>query len=208
MTFGWILLTLPTFISTVMNQNRAYEIAFVGLRPGLHEFEYLIEDKFFNSFGPQDFSNCNTRVKLILDKKQGFLQLHFDIDGRIDTLCDRCGNPLTIQLWDEFNLIVKLVEDPTTMNHQEEDPDIYYINKAEHHFSVATWIYEFINLSIPLQKICKLNENGSSTCNQKVLEQLNQFKANPNEINNKNIWKGLEKFKGLDDLNEEEVNKN
>jgi len=37
---------------------------------------------------------------------------------------------------------------------------------------------------------------------------LNQFKLNPTEVNNKNIWKGLEKFKGLDESNEEEINKN
>jgi len=185
-----------------MNQNRAYEIAFVGLRPGLHELEYRIEDKFFADFGPQDFSQCETTVKLKLDKKQGFLQLHFDVDGKIDTLCDRCGNPITVQLWDEFNLIVKLVDDPITMNSQEEDPDIYYIDKGESHFSIANWIFEFINLSIPLQHICKENENGESTCNQKVLETLKKFKTNQIEINNKNIWKGLEKFKGLDDPKE------
>jgi uncharacterized metal-binding protein YceD (DUF177 family) len=185
-----------------MNQNRAYEIAFVGLKPGLHEFEYRIEDKFFADFGPQDFSNCATTVKLNLDKKQGFLQLHFDVDGAIDTLCDRCGNPITVQLWDEFNLIVKLVDDPTTMNSQEEDPDIYYIDKGESHFSIASWIFEFINLSIPLQHICKLNEKGESTCNKKVLETLNKFKTSQIEINNKNIWKGLEQFKDLNDPKE------
>jgi uncharacterized metal-binding protein YceD (DUF177 family) len=191
-----------------MNQDRAYEIAFVGLSPGLHEFEYRIEDQFFTSFGQQDFSNCNTLVRLKLDKKQGFFQLHFDVDGKIDTLCDRCGNPLTIQLWDEFNLIVKLVDDPITMNSQEEDADIFYVDKGENYFSIAAWIYEFINLSIPLQHICKETEKGESTCNQKVLDQLNQFKVNPTEVNNKNIWKGLEKFKGLDETNEEEINKN
>ena len=185
-----------------MNQNRAYEIAFVGLRPGLHELEYFIEDKFFADFGPQGFTNCNTTVKLKLDKKQGFLQLHFDVDGSIDSLCDRCGNPVTIQLWDEFNLIVKLVEDPNSMNSQEEDSDIFYIDKGESHFSIANWIFEFINLSIPLQHICKENEKGESTCNQKVLETLKKFKTNQIEVNNKNIWKGLEQFKGLDDPKE------
>jgi hypothetical protein len=67
----------------VMNQDRAYEIAFVGLRPGLHEFEYLIEDQFFTSFGQQDFSNCNTLVRLKLDKKQGFFQLHFVLKSNV-----------------------------------------------------------------------------------------------------------------------------
>jgi len=60
-----------------MNQDRAYEIAFVGLTPGLHEFEYRIEDQFFTSFGQQDFSNCNTLVRLKLDKKTRFLSIAF-----------------------------------------------------------------------------------------------------------------------------------
>jgi uncharacterized metal-binding protein YceD (DUF177 family) len=100
------------------------------------------------------------------------------------------------------------VDDPITMNSQEEDADIFYVDKGENYFSIAAWIYEFINLSIPLQHICKETEKGESTCNQKVLDQLNQFKVNPTEVNNKNIWKGLEKFKGLDETNEEEINKN
>jgi hypothetical protein len=54
-------------------------------------------------------------------------------------------------------------------------------------------------LSNPLQKICKENENGESTCNQKVLDQLKKFQSNPNEIPNKNIWKGLDQFKNFDE---------
>jgi uncharacterized metal-binding protein YceD (DUF177 family) len=181
-----------------MGQNRAFEIAFVGLTPGDHVFEYRIEDKFFVDFGPQDFSNCDTSVKLQLEKNQGFMQLHFDVDGRIDTLCDRCGNPLTVQLWDEFNLIIKLVDNPEEMNSNEEDPDIYYIDRNESHITVASWIYEFINLSIPLQHICKENEKGESSCNQEVLAELSKLIGAPIEVPNENIWKGLDQFKGLD----------
>jgi uncharacterized metal-binding protein YceD (DUF177 family) len=84
------------------------------------------------------------------------------------------------------------------MNSNEEDPDIFYIDRNESHLSVASWIYEFINLSIPLQHICEVNEKGESGCNQKVLDELNKFSANPSEISDKNIWKGLEQFKDLD----------
>jgi uncharacterized metal-binding protein YceD (DUF177 family) len=37
------------------------------------------------------------------------------------------------------------------MNEQEEDPDVYYISRSESHLHLAEWIYEFINLSIPMQ---------------------------------------------------------
>jgi uncharacterized metal-binding protein YceD (DUF177 family) len=186
-----------------MGQNRAFEIAFVGLRPGLHEFEYRIEDKFFTDFGPQEFNNCQTTIKLKLDKHQGFMQLNFDVDGKVESNCDRCGNPLTVQLWDEFKLIVKLVDDPDTMNSQEEDPDIYYLDRHESHLSIASWIYEFITLSFPLQHICPENEKGESTCNQKALAELKKLMTAPLETHNQALWKGLEKIKGLTDEDEQ-----
>jgi uncharacterized metal-binding protein YceD (DUF177 family) len=132
------------------------------------------------------------------------MQLHFDIDGTIDTLCDRCGNPLSVQLWDEFNLIVKLVDDADKMNSEEEDPDIFYLDRNDNNLSIANWIYEFISLSVPLQHICKLDEKGKSTCNQKVIDQLNFFnEIQISEAASKTVWKGLEQFKDLDGKEED-----
>ncbi len=180
-----------------MSNRRAFEIAFVGLKPGIHEFDYRIEDKFFALYGEQDFTNCNAQVKLRLDKKQGFMLLKFDVAGSADVSCDRCGNELTLQLWDEFNIIVKIVEEPAQMNDQEEDPDVYYISKGESHLHLADWIYEFINLSIPLQKRCSETEMGGPQCNTEVLEKLKRMEEEVVKGENP-VWKGLDQFKNLE----------
>ena len=180
-----------------MNNRRVFEIAFVGLKPGVHEFDYQIDDKFFAPYGEQDFTNCQAKVKLHLDKKNGFMMLKFDVDGKADVICDRCGNTLTLQLWDEFNIIVKMVDEPEQMNAQEEDPDIYYISKGESHLHLADWIYEFINLSIPLQKRCPEDEIGGPQCNQEVLEKLRKMEEDANRDVNP-VWKGLDQFKNLE----------
>jgi uncharacterized metal-binding protein YceD (DUF177 family) len=143
-----------------MSHRREYEIAFVGLKPGEHEFNYEINEKFFEPFQQQDFTNCQANVKLRLDKKTGFMLLKFDVYGKVEVMCDRCGNNLPMQLWDEFNIVVKSVDDPDEMNAQEEDPDVYYISRGESHLNVEDWIYEFINLSLPMQKMCKEDEIG------------------------------------------------
>lgn len=180
-----------------MNQRREFEIAFVGLKPGVHVYEYRIEDKFFALYGEQDFSNCVIEVKLSLDRNNGFMQLKFDINGNVDVVCDKCGNSLNKQLWDEFNIIVKMVDEPEVMNEQEEDPDVYYISRNESHLYVADWIYEFINLSLPMQKRCNLEEVGGPLCNKEVLEKLKQMEIDVmKDINPQ--WKGLEKFKDLE----------
>jgi uncharacterized metal-binding protein YceD (DUF177 family) len=89
-----------------------------------------------------------------------------------------------------------MVEDPEVMNDQEEDPDVYYISKGESHLHIADWIYEFINLSIPMQRMCGPDEIGGPNCNKEVLAMLSKL-AGENKTSNP-VWKGLEKFKNLD----------
>lgn len=179
-----------------MNFRREFEIAFVGLKPGIHKYEYRVDDKFFSNYGKQDFANCNAVIKLELDKNSSFMFLKFDVDGTADVTCDRCGNPLTIRLWDEFKVMVKLVDNPDEMNEQEEDPDVYYISRGESHLHLADWIYEFINLSIPMQKMCPPDEVGGPQCNKEVLAKLAKVEVKNNETNP--VWKGLERFKNLE----------
>lgn len=180
-----------------MSHRREYEIAFVGLKPGEHYFNYEITDKFFEPFQEQDFKNCQAVVKLKLDKKAGFMLLKFDVDGRVELVCDRCGNNLQLQLWDEFNIVVKMTDDPEVMNEREEDPDIYYISKGESYLHMADWIYEFINLSIPMQRMCKEDEIGGSQCNTEVLEKLKRMGEEAKIAESNSVWKGLDQFRDL-----------
>ena len=177
-----------------MNSRREYELAFVGLKTGVHAFEYEISDRFFEAYQQQDFSHCEATVKLSLEKNQGFMLLRFEVTGKADVICDRCGNPLPLDLWDEFQVIVKLVEEPDLMNLEEEDPDVYYISRTESHLHLADWIYEFINLSIPIQRMCKEDEIGGPNCNPEVLAMLKNMDANAKNAENP-LWKGLEKFR-------------
>ncbi|HRD58127.1 MAG TPA: DUF177 domain-containing protein [Ferruginibacter sp.] len=178
-----------------MASKRAFEIAFVGLKPGLHEFGYELDDKFFAEKGVTDVSNIKANVKLVLEKNTGFMRLTFEVGGNADVNCDRCGNPLTMDLWDEFRMLVKLVDTPDEMNEQEEDPDVFYISRTESHLDVSDWLYEFVLLSVPMQRMCGEDEKGNSKCNKEVLEKLKQMEARNAENNSNNLWKGLDKFK-------------
>ena len=179
-----------------MSSRREFEIAFVGLKAGIHEFSYRITDKFFEAYQQQDFKHCEAQVKLSLDKKNSFMLLKFEVTGKVEIACDRCGNRLPLELWDEFNILVKLVEDPDIMNQQEEDPDVYYISKGESHLYLSDWIYEFINLAIPMQRMCKPEEMGGPHCNKEVLEMLKKLEQDKKPSGNP-LWKGLEKFRDL-----------
>lgn len=181
-----------------MSRRREFEIAFVGLKPGVHEYNYSINDKFFEAFQQQDFRNCKANVKLSLDKKSSFMLLRFEIGGTLEVICDRCNSNLPLELWDEFNITVKMVEEPELMNEQEDDPDMYYIAQGDSHVDVANWIYEFINLTIPMQKTCDFEKMDGPHCNAAALDLLKKMEPEKTEIKENPIWKGLEKFKDLE----------
>lgn len=177
-----------------MGHRREFDIAFVGLKPGIHEFNYEVDDKFFADYKETDFSDCHAGVKLSLEKNTSFMLLKFEVGGSVNVTCDRCGNDLRMDLWDEFKLAIKQVENPEEMNQNEEDPDVFYISRTESHIHLADWIYEFVLLSIPSQRMCKEDEMGGPQCNKEVLALLKKMQTSTVE-NNHPLQKGLEKFK-------------
>jgi uncharacterized metal-binding protein YceD (DUF177 family) len=181
-----------------MSHRREYEIAFVGLKPGVHEFGYEVNDSFFEEYGAQDFNNSSAKVKLLLEKNNSFMILRFEIGGTAQVSCDRCNSELPLQLFDEFTMTIKMVEEPNLMNEQEDDPDVYYISRGESHIDVKNWIYEFVNLSIPMQKTCEYENMDGPYCNPTARELLKGLTPEQTPKHNP-LWKGLEKFKGLDE---------
>lgn len=179
-----------------MSTRREFEIAFVGLKPGVHEYNYTVDDRFFEDYQEQDFRNVEAHIRLLLEKNNSFMILRFQVGGKADVTCDRCNNNLPMQLFDDFTVTVKMTEEPEVMNDQEEDPDVYYISRGESHLDVKNWIYEFVNLSIPMQKTCEFENMDGPYCNPAAREMLKNLKTEDKKGTNP-IWKGLEKFKDL-----------
>jgi len=176
-----------------MKHNREYEIAWQGLKPGIHLFMYDIDDPFMQARdGETGFKDWETRVTLKFDKHEGFFMLHFDIDGQVTVPCDRCGDDFRLRLWDEFDLVIKLMgEDAAEL---EDEVDVAFIPRSETVIDVSDWLYEFVMLSVPLQHIHPNGPNGETGCNPEALKLLNQLSGHEDEQLNP-LWKGLENLK-------------
>lgn len=179
---------------SIMRQHKAFEIAFVGLKNGIHHFTWQIDDVFFASFSPPDFQDSDLTVQMDMDKKENFFLLDFEITGSIRLNCDRCGDLFEMAIWDKFSMVVKRVSNPSEMENTDDDPNVAFISLHESILNVAKWIYEFALLSIPMQRIHPNDENGKSTCNPAVLKKLDKMKKN-RDTNDNPIWKGLEQFR-------------
>lgn len=176
-----------------MKHSREYEIAWQGLKPGPHTFQYEIGDRFMQEHGDWDLEGLKARVTVSFDKQPSFFMLRFDVDGELLVPCDRCGDEFKLRLWDEFNLLIKLTGEDA--EEKEDDADVVFIPRSETVIDIGNWIYEFVQLSIPLQRIHPDLENGESGCNKEALALLNKLSEHEEDHHNNELWKGLEALK-------------
>jgi uncharacterized metal-binding protein YceD (DUF177 family) len=177
-----------------MKHNREYEIAWQGLKPGVHTFQYDLDDRFLEGRdGERDFKDLDAQVNLKFDKKSNFFLCHFDIDGSVTVPCDRCGDDFKLRLWDEFDLVIKLTGEDEA-HEIEDDADVIFIPRSETVIDVSDWVFELVMLSIPLQRVHPDKADGSEGCNPEALKLLGEL-SEPDEAPKNEIWKGLEALK-------------
>ena len=106
--------------------------------------------------------------KLTLHKKASFLELHFDVRGKVLLSCDVSTELFNHTVETNFDLIVKF----GTSN--DTDPDeILMIPEGSYQINVAQHFYEMIVLSLPLKRIHPGIRNG--TLKNDILSKLEQL---------------------------------
>lgn len=187
-----------------MKHYREYEIAWMGMKVGLHTFVYELDQRFLvNKEAPEEFKDLKAKVTLSFDKHESFFMLRFDVDGVITLPCDRCGDDFPLTLWDEFRLLIKLTgNSPDDVQDLEDEADVTFLPRTETVIDVSDWLYEFIMLSIPIHKVHPNDAKGVPTCNPEALKLLNALSESdltPENIEEEtpknNIWKDLQKLK-------------
>lgn len=175
-----------------MDIRKQYRIPFTGLKLGLHQFHFEAGEEFFKSFEGSVLGKSDVHIDVQFDKREQFFVLDFSIGGTVEVECDRCAELFAQEILDEHRVYVKF--DDEAKRQREEDDDIIYISVNDIYVDVSQLIYEFVNLSIPLQKICPPKADGSPGCNKKVLKILEG--KQPEENNEPDPrWAALKKLK-------------
>lgn len=166
-----------------------YVIPFYGLKEGVHEYNFVVNNMFFEFFNNPDLTGGDLNVLVSLNKKSTFFEMGFKIKGSLRLICDRC--------LDEFNYpvdIQKMLYVSFGEENEEQTDNMVIISREETRLNVAQFIYELSALNVPIKKIHPNNEKGESTCNKGMLEKLKQHQGEKkNEIDPR--WEALKKLK-------------
>ena len=175
MQFVYIILYLcPLKLEFGMKDLKEFDISFVGLKDGLHQFEYKIEKTFFDFFKYDEFFNSNVKVEVSFLKKISMFELNFDFSGWIEVACD-VTNELFQQPFEESCAIVVKFGD----EFNDENEELLIIPHSEFKINIAQNIYEAIILAMPLKRIHPGVKDG--TLHSEVLEKLKEFEIKDKE---------------------------
>ncbi len=59
--------------------------------------------------------------------------------------------------------------------YEEISAEIVTIPKTESNIDLSQYIYEYINLMLPIKKVHPDDEDGNSTCNKEMTDRLNKY---------------------------------
>jgi uncharacterized metal-binding protein YceD (DUF177 family) len=172
-----------------MNYLDKFKISFGNLPKGEHEFEFEIDDKFFEQFGNEPVRHGFMDVLVTVNKQETMLLFDFTLEGTVEVPCDRCGDPMEIELAGYSELTVKFGPEPG-----EESEDVLILSPKEHEINVGQFIYEYISLLIPMRNVHPVSESGQSECNPETLKKLEQLLSHDEEKENDPRWEMLRKI--------------
>lgn len=176
-----------------MDIRKQYRIPFTGLKLGLHKFKFEAGEEFFRSFEESVIGKSDVHIDVTFDKRESFFVLDFSIGGTVQVDCDRCLEQFNQEIIDEHRVYVKF--DDEAKRRHEEDEDIIYISHNDVYVDLSQLIYELVNVSLPLQKICPPKADGSPGCNEKVLKILEGKQTKKEKKEPDPRWAALAKLK-------------
>lgn len=151
-----------------MKDLKEFDISFIGLKEGIHQFEYTIDKKFFDFFNYDEFYDSNVKVMVSFLKNTTIFELDFAFSGWVEVACDVTTELFHQPIEAEIHLIVKFGDE-----YNDENEELLIIPFSENKINVAQYIYEAIVLAVPIKRIHPGVIDGS--LHSEVLEKLKEF---------------------------------
>jgi len=175
-----------------VNKLRQYSIQFSNLKEGKYDFEFEIGKDLFDAFGNTEIIDAEIVIKVLFEKGTSHLSLAFDIQGVVQTECDRCLDPIEIEIDYCPSLYVNFGEETSDLT---DIDDTMILARSEDSLELAKHFYDYVILNLPIQKYHPDNEDGSSTCNPEMLEKLENYMSG--EVKSVDIDPRWEKLKNM-----------
>lgn len=171
-------------------KQKEFNIPFSGLKQGKHNFNFEIDNTFFDSFEYDEFNDSKINLDVLLNKTSTMMELDFEIDGTVNVNCDITSEAYDQPISSDLRLVVKFGDE-----YNDEDDEILILPHGEHQVNIAQFAYEMAVLAVPQKRVHPGIEDG--TLKSEVLDKLNELRPKEKKENkeeNDPRWDELKKL--------------
>jgi uncharacterized metal-binding protein YceD (DUF177 family) len=166
----------------------AFEIPFVGLKLGTHEFEFDVNDSFFASLPYSLIEKGSVKVWLDLEKKETMMIANFECFGHVEQICSRCNESALVEIDSDLAVIYKF-------GHEEEetnDDNLLIVSYDAYELDVSQQVYEMISLALPTRP---MHEDGE--CDEEMVKLIEKYQVKEEKKDEDDIDPRWSVLKGL-----------
>jgi uncharacterized metal-binding protein YceD (DUF177 family) len=173
---------------------KTFDILFVGLKLEKHQFQYEVDNTFFENFGFDEFNTSSLKIQAQLDKRSTIMDLNLKATGTVNVDCDVTNIAFDMPIDTSMDMVVKFGDE-----FNDENEVLLILPHGDYKLNIAQYVYEMIVLSLPAKRIHPGVEDG--TLESDVLDKLNELSVeelNQESKENKEIdprWDVLKNLK-------------
>lgn len=153
-------------------KREEFKLRISGVELGKHSFSIDCDNRFFELAEIPDLHEGDVKLQIEMEVFEKMITLDFQFKGYVMLPCDRCLDPVKVDLDFSEHLLVKLVP---LLGEMREEEDMWLVDENEYELDVFHFVYESIMLALPIQVVHPDDENGNSTCNPDILKKLQEL---------------------------------
>src|SRR5690348_12787072 len=91
---------------------RDFSVNILGLSKGVHQFEFQLEEGFFQKYGQEVITKGRFAARVTLEMKETFIEADFKIEGNAFLICDRSLDEFDYPISITRKIVFKYGEEP------------------------------------------------------------------------------------------------
>jgi len=131
-----------------MGNLAEFGINIPGLENKRYEFNFPVDDRFFENFENSEITRGKLNCKVTLDKNSSLIRVNNHISGWVELICDRSLDPFNYPIETSGQVIYKFGAEE-----KEIDDEVIVITRNHPMINLAQNIYELISVAVPLKKL-------------------------------------------------------
>ena len=163
-----------TFASLNLFQVMDYIIPLNGWAAGEREFRWHAGTEFFQMFDNAEILDADVDVEAKVVKSGHYIGVDLDVEGSVTVPCDRCLEDLTLPVDAHPSFSVKFGEEVSPGGESGEgEREILCLSDSDADLDLRQVIYDFVCLSLPMQKV-----HDEGQCNPDTVRFLSHEQGN------------------------------